>query len=58
MNAQELTCWLADEFSDWIDGDDFVVAYAVVADNSIDVTFIEAHTNEGERRFNVKVTEL
>lgn len=52
MTAKWLTIWLADEFGDWIDGDDPVESYDLVASNSIDVTF------ESGAKFNVKVTEL
>lgn len=52
MTAEELTLSFADDFGDWIDGDDPVESYVFVAQNSIDVTF------ESGARLNVKVTEL
>lgn len=52
ITAKWLTVWLADEFHDWIDGDDPVDFYSVVSHNSINVVF------ESGARFNIKVTEL
>lgn len=52
MTEKWLTVWLADEFHDWIDGDDPVAGYKRQADNSIDVTF------ESGARFRILVDRL
>lgn len=52
MTERWLAIWLADEFHDWIDGDDSVLAYELHNDNSIDVEF------EGGSKFHIQITSI
>lgn len=51
MTERELLNWLADEFHDWIDGDDFVEDYEI-SGQSIVVRF------DSEATFHIQVSQI
>ena len=52
MTSRELVLWLADNFHDWIDGDDPVETYTITNVNNIFVKFESGH------QFIIGITEV